>query len=69
MLRHVMSGVIGALAGYVLGVLVGWLLVSFFSGNRHDKSTEAVMTAFFVAGPLLAIIGLIVGLVRSVRQV
>ena len=55
------------LAGYVIGALIGGTLISLTSGNTHDKGMEVVMTAAFVTGPLGAIIGLIVGLIRGRR--
>ncbi len=44
-----------AVGGYVVGALLGMLLVSQFSGNTHDKSMEAGMTGFFFTGPVLAV--------------
>ena len=49
---------LAALIGYVAGVLVGALLVSLGS-NRHDRSTEAAMTAFFAVGPAFAVLAFI----------
>jgi hypothetical protein len=49
-------------AGYVVGVAAGLLLVSLFSGNTHDRGVEQVMTAFFFTGPIGALIGLVWGL-------
>lgn len=56
-----LRAVIGLVAGYVLGALIGWALISLLSGNRHDKALEAVMTAAFATGPLGAIVGAIAG--------
>jgi hypothetical protein len=42
--------------GYVVGVGAGIGLVHLLSGNRHDKSMEAAMTGFFVAGPIVALL-------------
>lgn len=50
-------------AGYVVGVVLGMLLVNLFSSNTHDKSLEAAMTSFFVYGPLAAVLSFIVTLV------
>lgn len=47
-------------AGYVVGVVLGMLLVNLFSSNTHDKSLEAAMTSFFVYGPLAAVLSFIV---------
>jgi hypothetical protein len=52
-----------AVAGYVVGVLVGMLLVTQFSGNTHDKSMEAGMTGFFFTGPVLAVLSFIGALI------
>jgi hypothetical protein len=52
----------GAL-GYGLGVAGGILLVSGFSPNRHDKDLEAVMTGFFFAGPVLALLFFLAALI------
>jgi hypothetical protein len=41
----------------LLGALLGYLAVGLLSANRHDRSLEAAMTAFFVAGPLCALLG------------
>jgi hypothetical protein len=36
-------------------------------GNSHDRDPEAVMTAAFVVGPLLAVVAGIVGAIRAGR--
>jgi len=56
-----------AIAGYVLGAVVGYVLVLAFSGNVHDPELEAAMTGAFVAGPLLALMGAAWGLLRGGR--
>ncbi len=53
---------LGGVVGYGLGVGLGMLLVYAFSTNQYDKDLEAGMTAFFCAGPVVAILGVIVGL-------
>ena len=68
MLRHFGIGVLWGLGGYVLGVVVCFLLVTVFSSKRHDLNTESIMTAFFAGGPLVAIIGFIVGVIYSVKS-
>lgn len=50
-------GILGLLAGYIAGAVLGGVLVSAFSSNTHDKSLELIMTAIFAAGPLGAIVG------------
>jgi hypothetical protein len=42
--------------GYVLGVVLGMLLVNLFSSNMHDKSVETAMSSFFVYGPIAALL-------------
>jgi hypothetical protein len=42
--------------GYGIGVGAGFGLVHLLSSNRHDKSMEAAMTGFFVAGPIVALL-------------
>ena len=54
-----MALLIGLIA-YAVGVGVGVALVNLVSTNRHDRAAEAVMTGFFVAGPILAILAIIV---------
>lgn len=51
-----------AMAAYVVGAVIGYLLVTLVSGNQHDRAIEATMTAAFVAGPLGAVIGFVLGL-------
>ncbi len=53
--------------GYAAGVMTGILLVTFFSGNTHDREPEAVMTAFFVAGPIVGGLSAVAGLFWSRR--
>jgi len=65
MLRHIGHGLLWALVGYGIGAFVGYGLVSTLSSNAHDRSVEAAMTAAFVFGPGAAILGFVVGLVRS----
>lgn len=67
MLRHVASGLQGAIVGYLLGVAGCWLLLSQLSSNQHDASLEALMTAFFAGGPAMAILGFAAGIFRSLR--
>ena len=47
---------LAAAGGYVVGALAGMALVLFLSSNSHDRSLEAAMTAFFVTGPLVAVL-------------
>jgi ABC-type antimicrobial peptide transport system permease subunit len=56
MLRILGYAFLAALAGYVVGLVLGIGLVNAFSQNRHDKSMEAGMTGFFFAGPAVAVL-------------
>jgi hypothetical protein len=58
------KGLIGLIVGYGAGAAVAWVAVTLLSSNTHDRSLEAVMTAFFFAGPIGAVVGLVVGLLR-----
>jgi NhaP-type Na+/H+ or K+/H+ antiporter len=60
-MRTVLGILIGLVGGYLVGAVVGWLLVETLSGNTHDKSLEAAMTGAFVTGPLGAVIGAAAG--------
>lgn len=48
--------VLAAFGGYILGALLGALLITVASSNRHDRSMEAAMTAIFVVGPIGAVV-------------
>ena len=65
MLRSLAFGFAWALAGYLIGAFGGGWLVTRFSSNMHDRSTEAAMTGAFVYGPALALIAFIAGFMRS----
>ena len=54
--------------GYYLGALVSGVLVNLFSGNVHDKSLEAAMTAGLIGGPVGALLGLVAGLLWKVPK-
>ncbi len=56
------------LAGYALGALFGYIAVEGLSPNTHDRSLEAVMTAFFVTGPIGAALGAIAGFVLAAKR-
>lgn len=66
-MTRALSGLAHAVAGYGIMAVAGYLLVGQLSGNTHDRSVEAAMTAVFVAGPLGGIIGLAIGLIRGGR--
>jgi hypothetical protein len=63
--KRVLMGLMYAAAGYVIGAFGGGYLVSVLSSNQHDGSVEAAMTGAFVLGPILALVGLVVGLART----
>jgi hypothetical protein len=52
------------IAGYAAGGLLGYVLVMGLSQNQHDIGVEAAMTGAFVVGPLVGLVGAIVGFVR-----
>jgi hypothetical protein len=54
---------LAAIGGYVIGIFDGILLLGAFSPNIHDRSVEAAMTGTFVAGPLMAVVVLVMVLV------
>lgn len=66
-MRRLGFGVLGALGGYLVGAVAGYFLIGWLSSNTHDRSVEAAMTSAFVLGPLGALAGLVVGLVRGGR--
>ena len=63
-----MSKLLYALAGIVLGYIagagLGYMAITLLSSNTHDKAVEAAMTSAFAAGPIGAVIGLILALMR-----
>ena len=65
MLRRLGHGLLWGVPAYLLGAFGGGYLVSQFSSNMHDRSLEAAMTGAFVLGPLVGIIGFLVGAVRA----
>jgi hypothetical protein len=63
MLRRLLIALACAIAGYMLGAFGGGFLIDVLSSNRHDRGMEAAMSGAFVFGPVVAVIGFIVGLV------
>jgi len=53
---------VAGVIGYVVGAILGMLLINLFSSNTHDKSVEAAMTSFFVFGPIAALLSFAVTL-------
>ena len=60
--------VVSAIGGYLVGAVVGHALIQRLSSNRHDRATEAVMTAAFVIGPLVAVIAMVIAWFTWVGQ-
>ena len=69
MFRRLVIGALWAVPAYVVGALGGGSLIYLTSTNRHDRSLEAAMTGAFVLGPLVAILGFLVGAIRVKRLV
>lgn len=67
-MRRVGLGLLFALGGYFAAAAAGYFLIGAFSSNVHDRELEAAMTGAFVIGPLGAVLGFIVGLVRGGRK-
>jgi ABC-type antimicrobial peptide transport system permease subunit len=63
LLKAIGLALLGGVVGYGVGVGLGMLLVYAFSTNQYDKDLEAGMTGFFCAGPAVAILGVIAGLI------
>jgi hypothetical protein len=55
-LKTIGVALMSAFGGYVAGVPLGMFLAEHLSANRHDRSTEAAMTAALVIGPLIALV-------------
>jgi hypothetical protein len=64
-MRRIVFALLGLLVGYPVFAFAGYWAIALFSGNMHDRSVEASMTAVFVIGPVGAIIGVIAGLVLA----
>jgi ABC-type spermidine/putrescine transport system permease subunit II len=60
-LKTIGIALMSAFGGYVAGVPLGMFLVEHLSANRHDRSTEAAMTAAFVIGPVVALVAAVGG--------
>jgi|GEM_PF-3550769 len=54
-----------AIAGYLVGALVGVLLVQLFSTNQFDKAMEAGMVGAFFVGPIAALLSVIIFLITQ----
>jgi hypothetical protein len=67
MLRRVGFGVLWGFVGYLCGAFGGGWLVSQMSSNTFDRDVEAAMTGAFVIGPLVGILGFVIGAWRAGR--
>lgn len=66
-MRRFGIGILCAIAGYLIAAIAGYFMIAQFSSNMHDRSVEAAMTSIFFFGPAAAVIGFIVGFIRSRR--
>jgi hypothetical protein len=57
-----------AVFGYFITAFAAYWLIMWFSGNTHDRLLEASMTGVFIAGPIGAIIGALIGF-ASTRKI
>ncbi len=64
-MSRIVWGLAGLVAGYLLGAGAGAALVQLFSANTHDKSLELAMTSLLIAGPIGAVIGLVIGIAKG----
>jgi hypothetical protein len=67
-MRRFLAALLGFLIGYPVFAVLGYFVISLFSGNHFDGSVEASMTAAFVFGPAGAIIGMIAGIVLGKKK-
>ena len=51
--------------GYMSGAAAAAGLIALLSTNSHDKSLEMVMPSIFVAGPMGAILGLMLAILTA----
>lgn len=67
-MNRLLAIMLGVLVGFVVLALCGYLATQWLSSNSHDRDIEAAMTAMFVAGPIGAILGAVVGAGLSRRK-
>lgn len=60
-MRRLLIAFVGSVAGFIVFAVGGYVAVEKLSSNTHDRSVEAAMTAFFIAAPMGAVIGGIIG--------
>ncbi len=61
MLKRIGFGLLGMISFYFVGLFGSLWLLPFLTSNRHDPSVEAAMTGAFVFGPLMGLVGLVLG--------
>ena len=61
-MKIALISLVAGVIGYVVGAILGMLLINLFSSNTHDKSVETAMTSFFVFGPIAALLSFAVTL-------
>ena len=62
--RRLWFGILWSVPSYLIGAFGGGYLIYLVSSNQHDREMEASMTGAFFVGPLLGLIGFIVGAAR-----
>jgi hypothetical protein len=67
-MRRFGFGLLFGVAGYLIVAVAGYFLISQFSSNTHDRSVEAAMTSIFFFGPIGAVLGFILGVIRGGRR-
>jgi hypothetical protein len=68
MWRRIGFGLLFAACGYFVGAFGGGFLVLLLSSNHFDREMEAGMTGAFFTGPVVAVIGLAIGVWRGGRR-
>lgn len=54
--------------GYLVGAGLAIVLVDLLSANNHDRDLEALYTGIFFAGPVVAVLAAVLGLVLGLRR-
>lgn len=62
---HAIRIILYTLLGYFAAAGLSYFFITLFSSNQHDRALEAIMSAIFIAGPIGATIGCVVGLVKT----
>jgi hypothetical protein len=65
MWKRVLVGFVCMVAGYFIGLFGCLLLLPYLTSNAHDAGVEAAMTGAFVIGPIVALVGGILGAVLA----